>query len=377
MDVHFATAPRAGELADEREREAGIEREAGPTLAATPLPKGDLMPRHKPPVPLGEAPAPVSRTLADLFGHSIAKSTARAYEAILERLDERLGGSTLTDHGLAEYLSELYDQGQAPNSIAQVVSAVRFRAKLQGVASPVGPVTSRALAGIRRAGKDRRQGQVQGVGFAAATAAAAVAGSDDLRKLAGLRDAALIAVASDGLLRVSEIAAIQVEDVEQAEDGSGRLTIRSSKTDQEGAGEILYLGEPTIVRVAAWTEAAGTTSGPVFVRVRKNGLIGTRALSSVSIRRIIRDRCKAVGVEGRVSGHSLRVGGAQSLAAGGASLVEMQQAGRWQSPSMPGHYAKAQLAARGAVARIRYGLHQPGDGSPALTGATGGPRSDK
>ena len=46
----------------------------------------------------------------------------------------------------------------------------------------------------------------------------------------------------------------------------------------------------------------------------------------------------AVGIEGRVSGHSLRVGGAQSLAAGGASLVEMQTAGRWQSPAMPGHY---------------------------------------
>ena len=56
-----------------------------------------------------------------------------------------------------------------------------------------------------------------------------------------------------------------------------------------------------------------------------------------------------------LSGHSLRVGGAQSLAAGGASIVEMQTAGRWQSPAMPGHYARGQLAARGAVARVRYG----------------------
>ena len=47
--------------------------------------------------------------------------------------------------------------------------------------------------------------------------------------------------------------------------------------------------------------------------------------------------------------------GAQSLAAGGASIVEMQTAGRWQSPAMPGHYARGQLAARGAVARVRYG----------------------
>ena len=50
----------------------------------------------------------------------------------------------------------------------------------------------------------------------------------------------------------------------------------------------------------------------------------------------VHDRQQSVaGIEGRVSGHSLRVGGAQSLAAAGASIVEMQTAGRWQSPSMP------------------------------------------
>ena len=55
----------------------------------------------------------------------------------------------------------------------------------------------------------------------------------------------------------------------------------------------------------------------------------------------------------RVSGHSLRVGAAQSLAAAGAGLVQMQQAGRWQSPAMPAHYA-----ARGAVATLRGGSEQ-------------------
>ena len=66
-------------------------------------------------------------------------------------------------------------------------------------------------------------------------------------------------------------------------------------------------------------------------------------------------RAGAADLEGRFSGHSLRVGGAQSLASAGASVVEMQTAGRWQSPSMPGRYARGELAARGAVARLRYG----------------------
>ena len=78
-------------------------------------------------------------------------------------------------------------------------------------------------------------------------------------------------------------------------------------------------------------------------------------LSTVSIRAIVQRRAAAAGIEGRVSGHSLRVGGAQSLAAAGSSIVEMQTAGRWQSPSMPGRYARGQLAARGAVAKLRYG----------------------
>ncbi len=49
-----------------------------------------------------------------------------------------------------------------------------------------------------------------------------------------MRDAAILAVASDALLRVGEVAALQVDDIAFEADGSGIVTIRSSKTDQEG-----------------------------------------------------------------------------------------------------------------------------------------------
>ena len=71
-----------------------------------------------------------------------------------------------------------------------------------------------------------------------------------------------------------------------------------------------------------------------------------------SLRRIIQAR--AAGIEGRVSGHSLQVGSAQSLAARGTSLVEMQRDGGWKSPEMPGLYTRNQTARRGATARLRY-----------------------
>ena len=237
------------------------------------------------------------------------------------------------------------------------VAAVKFRFRLQGLASPAGPATDRVLAGLRREGKGRGRGQVDGMRFSEVDTAAAVAANDG-GSVAGLRDAALLAVASDGLLRVSEVAALDVGDVQAEADGSGRLLVGASKTDQEGRGAVLYLGAPTVSRVNAWLAAAGHRDGPLFRRVRRGGRVEGdpgRRLSVNAIRRIIRRRAAAVGIEGRVSGHSLRVGGAQSLAAGGASIVEMQTAGRWQSPAMPGHYARGQLAARGAVARVRYG----------------------
>lgn len=298
-------------------------------------------------------PSPaVSSQLADLFDASLAPNTRRAYLRALVRLDAALDGQPLTDHALAEHLTALHTHGLAPASIALVVAAVRFRAKLAGHRSPAGPITSRALAGIRREGRGRGRGQVQGVDFSAADVAAAVASSNGL---AGLRDAALIAVASDAMLRASEVVALQVADLQREDDGSGRLTIRSSKTDQEGIGATLYLGPPTMRRLRAWLEAAAMEEGPLFRRVRRGGKAGPEALAAQSVRQIIRRRCAAAGLEGRISGHSLRVGAAQSLAQGGATIVELQTAGRWASPSMPAHYARGEFAARGAVARIRYG----------------------
>ena len=84
-----------------------------------------------------------------------------------------------------------------------------------------------------------------GVRWEQADAAAAVAGSSD-GSVRGLRDTALLAVMSDGLLRVSEAAALEAADLEA--EGASTLTIRRSKTDQEGAGAVQYIGGPTVAR---------------------------------------------------------------------------------------------------------------------------------
>ena len=289
-----------------------------------------------------------------LAAASLSANTRRAYARAIARLETYLAGRALDDAQLAAYLAVLFDAGRSPAAASQVVAAVRLRAKLLGLPSPTAAATDRVLAGFRRAGRDRGRGQVAGVGWAQADAAASLAANDP-DSLAGLRDAALLSLASDAMLRVSEVAALDVDDIVHAEDGTGRLTIRSSKTDQEGKGVVAFLGEPTLRRVLAWQQAAGVRQGALFRRVRRGNIPGPGRLSPRAIRTLIARRAAEAGVAGRVSGHSLRVGAAQSLAAAGASVVEMQVAGRWQSPAMPGRYARGELAARGAVARLRYG----------------------
>ena len=59
-------------------------------------------------------------------------------------------------------------------------------------------------------------------------------------------DLALLQVMRDGLLRRSEASALRWGDVELLDDGSGRLHVVRSKTDQSGEGAILYLGLPEV-----------------------------------------------------------------------------------------------------------------------------------
>ena len=62
----------------------------------------------------------------------------------------------------------------------------------------------------------------------------------------GLVDIALISVMRDALLRRSEAAEVCWKHIATEPDGSGRLTVPWSKTDQSGEGVVLYLGPPTM-----------------------------------------------------------------------------------------------------------------------------------
>ena len=138
---------------------------------------------------------------------------------------------------------------------------------------------------------------------------------------------------------------------------------------REGRGAVLYVGEPTMRRIAAWRVAAGLDDGPLFRRIRRGESVGGSALSDRAARSIIKARAADAGIEGRVSGHSLRIGAAQSLTAAGAGLVELQQAGRWDSPSMPAHCGRPACDPGASMPRPRPRWSAPRPAPPCLRSA--------
>lgn len=101
----------------------------------------------------------------DLIVRGVSANTLKAYRRALKDLEAWLhdAGNELNDGLLAVHLTELHDSGKSPATVSQVVAAVKWRAKTLGLENIVGAATERTLAGIRRDGKERGRGQVDGM----------------------------------------------------------------------------------------------------------------------------------------------------------------------------------------------------------------------
>lgn len=248
---------------------------------------------------------------------------------------------------LARYVQDRAAAGCRLATLKQAAAAIAWRHEAEGHQSPKTGAVRQLIRGIARTSPAPRQ--VMGLRWEQVDEIVQLAAAAGL---SGLRDAAVIACMSDAMLRISEAAALDVQDLEA--EAPDTVTIRRSKTDQDGVGVVLPLRSETVDRLRTWLREAKITSGAMFRPVH-HGVVLDQRFAPKGVRLLIIRRARAAGIEGKVSGHSLRVGSAQSLAAAGASLVEMQLAGRWKSPSLPGHYARGALAQRGAVIKYRMG----------------------
>lgn len=166
----------------------------------------------------------------------------------------------------------------------------------------------------------------------------------------GCRDAAIIAVGFAGALRRSEICGLSVADVEfldSGEDSEERmfLTIRQSKTDQQGRGQrIAILNGRTIrpvQRLRLWLNLSGIVEGALFQTMKRGGHLRGRRLHHSDVPRIIKHYAARIGLDPKdIAGHSLRAGFVTSAAVHHARLDKIMAVTRHTSPATVMRYIR-------------------------------------
>jgi integrase len=252
-----------------------------------------------------------------------------------------------------EVVADFVDQmaeSRAPATVRRYTSSIGHLHRAAGLANPC--ASEVVKLSLKRMFRERGRAQKQAAGLNFTLRARMIDAAPD--SLLGKRDRAILAIGYDALMRRSEIAALNVEDLETAEDGSAVAVIRRSKTDQEGEGAVAFLAPDSIGFVREWIEAAGITEGPLF-RSMRGPKIGTR-LGPWCVSDCLRRLAKAAGIDPEMvkdlSSHSCRVGGCQDMSAAGLGLSEIMQSGRWKSSRMVARYAEKTESRRGAAAKL-------------------------
>jgi integrase len=243
---------------------------------------------------------------------------------------------------VAAFLSAQADAGRKASSIGRTAAATAYYHRQSGIdPSPTATAGVRAvMKGIRRT-----------IGIAPTKKHAATA--DIIMKmlaqcgddLIGKRDRALIAVGMAGALRRSELIALTTDDIEQTREGL-LITIRRSKGDQEGAGQVVSLPHGHHIRpveaLTQWIEAAGITDGVLYRPVKLGGKVADTAMKGNDVARVVTKLISRAGLDRTVfSAHSLRSGFLSSAAEHKADVFAIQRQSRHRSLDVLSGYVQS------------------------------------
>lgn len=206
-----------------------------------------------------------------------------------------------------------------------------------------------------------------------------------------LRDAAMLALASDTLLRESELVTVRVEHFAYNRTRDAwTLHVPFSKANQDGQeADFRFVSRDARARIETWLDAAGITAGYVFLPIGgrpkapkapkldpDDVLLVTSApaqrasdgpllpalpaeeepkpLAAKEVARIFRRRALAAGLDHAptISGHSTRIGTANDLINAGKTTAQIQLAGGWRSAEMVTLYTRRSQAGANAVAEL-------------------------
>ncbi|MHA6729624.1 site-specific integrase [Devosia sp. A369] len=278
----------------------------------------------------------IDQPVVDLIRDGVAPSTSRAYTSDLAKFRAWGGTVPASPSAIARFVAELSNTHKVA-SISRMLAAL---AKAHTAAGLNNPCRSELVLATMR-GIRRRLGMIQ--------RQARPLLRDDLFELLDhlgerpkdVRDRAVLLLGWATAMRRSELASLHVEDLEF----SGRgimVTLRRSKTDQEGRGRQIAVpfGKTRHCPVRAlegWLRLAEISSGPLFLSLNKHGHILPEPISGEAVSFMLKSRLTAAGYDPALfSGHSLRAGFVTAAAQAGAPSHKIRQT--------TGHRSEASLA---------------------------------
>ena len=302
----------------------------------------------------------------EVLSSSLACNTLVAYEKGWGRFEDYCAGKALdplsvTPDEVIDFLIELAtDTSPLSGKILSMGTVMLYRSAINkkyfnaGLVSPANdPKVNDALKGLTRIRgaacrrvKALREYHIQKMLDRCEQKAAVPA-----TRLIGLRDAALIVTGFAGALRRSEICGLTVNDITIINSNSRQqpqkmfITIRQSKTDQEGRGQKIAVPEgrrlKPVQRLRTWLDESGITGGYVFQTMRRGGSLRGLPMHHSDVARLVKHYAGQIGLdETEIAGHSLRAGFVTSAAVHRARLDKIMDITRHTNPAMVMRYIR-------------------------------------
>lgn len=292
----------------------------------------------------------LAQQASDYLHASVAENTKRTYETSLRALERFCQkrqipfsrGDSVDPIVLCAFVTELAAEVR-PSTIATYLAGLRkYHEGFVNTENPLDDYRlKRICEGIRRK-KGVAPTPKRAVSIEELRAMVAAASGESF---CDVRDRALLLLGWFGAFRRSELTSLVLADVREVEEGL-EIAIRRSKTDQEGAGQIVmipYASEPSLCPVRAFRRyvqsfrPAGPQS-PLFCAKRNRAV----PMGSGYVWVIVRERARMARLDPSLfGGHSLRSGFATAAARAGKRVEQIQKHLRHATPEMTLRYVQA------------------------------------
>ena len=145
---------------------------------------------------------------------------------------------------------------------------------------------------------------------------------------------------------------LRADDLSIDPNGTSLILLRKSKTDQKREGVLLALDRKATLAITAWLEVVAIADGYLL-----RGIAGDRikkSMDSGQVSRTFKSHALKAGIDpANVNGHSTRIGAAQDMLLGGASIGQIMAKVGWSKVDTVMRYVGVgDVTALNSVARI-------------------------